>query len=350
MTFEQIPEQRLRNQQLISAQYSSVPDLVSHFGAMQAQDFGMCKWGIGARMPGVSLKDVDAVFEKGELVRTHVLRPTWHVVPARDVFWMLELTGPLIRRVMKSLDRQLGLNEEIYTKCFGIMEKVLGDGNHLTRKELMEVLNLHGIDTSSYRSSHITAAAELERLIISGKPKGKEQTYALFAERIPDPLKLQREEALSELARRYFRSHGPATLEDFHWWSGLNKTDCKRGIEGCSGLIRTEIDDKTCYHFGILEKPEPESVFLLPAFDEYFVGYKDRSAVLDSRHGKQVISSNGIFRPVMLLDGQCVGLWKRNSAKPSAPLEYQFLTELPEFLVSAFEGVAHRYEKFMSAE
>ncbi|NMH29220.1 winged helix DNA-binding domain-containing protein [Flavobacterium silvaticum] len=348
MKFTEIASQRLINQQLINPEIKSIKTLVSHLGAIQAQDFSMSKWAIGVRIPGISEDDVEKALDDADIVRTHVLRPTWHLTSADDIPWMLELTGKNIRRLMGTNDRKLGLDDAIFKKALKLIEKALSDGEHLTRLELMEILNYHNINTSEYRSGHFMMAAELDGLVISGKKKGKEQTYALLAERVKNPVKFSREEALAELAKRYFTSHGPATLLDFMWWSGLSKTDCKTAVSSNEKMLeKAEIQQNTYYFAKWHDVKAGKSSQLLPAFDEFFVGYKDRSASLNPDHHKHTFTANGIFRPILVLDGQGCGIWKRVNGKATVTVETTFLDQIPESRKASFEKQVKAYSNFI---
>lgn len=347
MDFTEISQLRQHNQQLLGSEITDITKLVSHFGAIQSQDYAMAKWAIGVRIPGISDADVDAAIDSGKIVRTHVLRPTWHFTAGQDIHWMLDLTAKTIRRQFASMDNKLGLTESIYKKSFKLIEKALQDDD-LTRPELMEILEFSGINTSEYRSGHIMAAAELEKIVISGRRKGKEHSYALLDERVKNPRKLNREEGLAELARTYFTSHGPATLRDFHWWSGLNLTDCRKGIAANgSDLQQAEIADNSYFFVGEPKFKEKQSVHLLPAFDEFLISYKDRSPSVDPLHQKHAYTMNGIFKPILVVDGQVCGVWKRSVKKGRLLVEVDLLVNVPKDRISEIEKEASRFGAFL---
>ncbi len=242
-----ITDQRLHNQHLNPPTRSDPAAVVGWFGAMQAQDYGMALWAVGQRLIGATEASLQRAFDDGAILRTHVLRPTWHFVTPADIRWLLDLTAPRVRQQVAYYDRQLEIDDALLSRAFGIIERALADGHHRTRSELAEALQVGQIDTSdSQRLVHFLMHAELSGLIGSGARRGKQQTYALLAERAPNATKLAREEALAELTRRYFSGHAPATLKDFAWWSGLTVADAKQGIESLAGeLASAEIDGAT---------------------------------------------------------------------------------------------------------
>lgn len=322
MNLKDIAILRLGNQQLIGTNIRTVKDIAAHLGAMQAQDFPMAKWAVGARLPGATDESVEKALDAGEIIRTHILRPTWHFVAASDLRWMLALTAPHIQRRMATYYRQLGMNEDLCAKSNKIIARIL-EGRALTRAEIMSELKLAGIPTDELRSTHLMFNAELEGIVCNGPRRGKQHTYALIDERVPPGRPVHREEALAELARRYFYSHGPATIQDYIWWSGLPAADARTGLEMAKpGLLCEKIEGKA-YWFKDpgTQAQVSASIHFLPAFDEFMVAYTDRGAALDPALGKATITSNGIFKPVIVVDGQVVGLWKRTLKKDQVLVE-----------------------------
>ncbi|HLF65370.1 MAG TPA: winged helix DNA-binding domain-containing protein, partial [Saprospiraceae bacterium] len=232
---------RLLNQQIAAPHFTRAKDLVTWMGAIQAQDYPMSKWAIGLRTLKASNQSVETALDKGEILRTHVLRPTWHIVPSEDIRWMLELTAPNILTSMRSRHKQLGLTTAMVNKSNTIIEKALKGGNHSTREELVKLLEKADIKNEDNRASHLFALAELECLICSGTSKENKRTFALLSERAPKATSMHKEEALATLARRYFQSHAPANLNDFVWWSGLSITDAKHSIEAIKSELHSEI-------------------------------------------------------------------------------------------------------------
>lgn len=310
---------RLVSQGICSNSFSARKDMVKYMGAMQAQDFEMAKWAIGCRLPGSTDEMIKHSLNTGEILRTHVLRPTWHFVSPDDIYWMLALTAPRIKSSMKSRDNELGLTAEVCAKSNKILEKALEAEKFLTRDALIDILKREKIDSDNPQAYyHLFLHAELDGLICSGVMQHKKQTYALLAERVPDKIMPGKPEALAKLASRYFTSHGPATLQDFVWWSGLSIRDGKEALELAKGELVSEQTGGQMYWFSPLlnfSQIKENSLFVLPAFDEFIISYKDRSAAIPVETSKKAISTNGIFRPVIVFDGRVIGLWKRTTAK-----------------------------------
>lgn len=327
MKLTDISSLRLQSQQLAGTIFTKPHELVHWMGAMQAQDYNMSKWAIGIRIPGSTDEAIEKEISDGKIIRTHVLRPTWHLVSPTDIHWMLELTAPHIKAIAKSRDKELDLTEKLYTKCNSLLEKILAGHKHLTRDEVMLELSRHKIVADGVRAAHLMIRAELEGIVCSGKLKGKTHTYTLLDERVKKSKKITREEALAKLAFIYFSSHGPATLKDFSWWSGLSLTDSKNALEGIkSKLVEEKIGDER-YWLPNTSKVLPSkitSAHFLPAFDEFIISYKDRTAALALEHQPLAFTSNGIFRPILLVDGQGIGIWNRTVKKEVVQIEANF--------------------------
>jgi len=312
------PNKRLVNHLLAKSKFTLPHQVVAWMGAMQAQDFNMVKWAIGVRIPDCTEKMVVDSFNKGEILRIHVLRPTWHLVAPEDIRWMLQLTAPRIVSSMKSRDDELGITGKFCATGFQIIEKALRDNHHLTRDELVERLQMNKIAVNSSQMYHLMFHAELTGLVCSGVLQEKEQTYALLEERVPEVKPLSRDEALAKMAKTYFTGHAPATLQDFVWWSGLSVADARNGLESVKPFLVSEKYDERIYWMPSDTEniaAENEKVHLLPAFDEYIVAYKNRSAVLPEANYQRAVSSNGVFRPVIMRNGRVIGIWKKEVRK-----------------------------------
>ncbi len=347
---KQIADIRLINQQLAGTNFKTPTEIVSWMGAMQAQDYNMAKWAIGIRLPGLTDKLIEDAFNKGEFLRTHVMRPTWHFVSPENIRWMLNLSKEKIKSACKSRDLHLEITEELYTKCNNIIEKVLTGNKQLTRDKLSVVLENSGIEINSSRMVHFMMRAEIEGIVCSGAIHNKKHTYALIEEIVPRTATLNKDEALAKLAKIYFSSHGPATVQDFVWWSGLSVTEARHALEMVKKDFISETIDSQIYWFpdSRPNKPEEESMHLLPAFDEYIVSYRDRKAVLPAENHSKAISSNGIFRPVIVRNGKVVGLWKKSGPKNKITTDFfeqtdnsmLALTEISiDFLTSFYSGI-----------
>lgn len=346
---------RLSSQQLVETDFCTPKELVYWMGAVQAQDYPMAKWAIGARLPGLTDQAIETAIANAELIRTHLLRPTWHFVAGEDIYWMLDLTAPQIKAAQSSREMQLELTDEVISKSNASIEKALSAGRHLTREELISALHQAGITTDQNRASHLFARAELEKIICSGASRGSKTTYALLSERVPKTTELTRDEALQNLARRYFTSRSPATLQDFTWWSGLPARDASRGLElAKSEFDRALIGGRTYWlsHGVTSLHTERDSALLLPTYDEFIISYSDRSASIPpqlEQHMKQ-ISDRGVFRPIIVIDGQVVGIWKRTLQNDSLRIEIQPFMDLNPSTKEKITEAAARYGSFMGKE
>ncbi len=326
MKAKDIPFHRLAAQRISRTEFTNVKDLVKYMGAFQSQDYRMAKHAIGLRLKDADEQLVDKAIIDGDIIRTHVLRPTWHFVSSDDLPWMLELTAPRIKSSMNGRHRELELTPAIFRKCEKIMREALAGGNHMTRDELIKLLNDAKIKTDLNRASHLFAGAELTGLICSGIPEGNKHTYALMSERVKGSPKIGREEALARLARIYFNSRGPATVNDFSWWSGLNLTNARSALELMSEEFPSFSEGTNTFLYsdagGSVEADD--NLYLLPAFDEYLIGYTDRSAVLNPENAKKYVTLNGMFFPIIVFRGEVVGIWKRTIKNDFVDVEFNF--------------------------
>ena len=343
---------RLYNQFLSHTDIMEPAEVVKRLGAVQSQDFAGGKWALGLRMKGATDAGLDQEFNQGKILRTHILRPTWHFVAPQDIRWMLSLSAPRVHMVNGFMYRQQGLDKEIIHKSYKVLENVLQGNKQLTRTELGSAFEKAGIkNAAGIRLSYFMMSAELDGIICSGARKGKQFTYALLEERVPAVKALGREEALAELTRRYFATRGPATLHDFTWWSGLTMTEAKEGIESVkSQFVSEEIDDRT-YWFDSSISPVKEkspTAHLLPNYDEYFIGFKDRSAIGAAVRQAGIIGDDSAFLAhVIVLDGQLVGGWKRTLKKNAVQVEMTLVIDLTKAQERAVEEAASRYGEFL---
>ncbi len=324
---------------------------------MQAQDYSMAKWAIGVRLPGSTDKSIDNAVSNGEILRTHVLRPTWHFVSPEDIRWMLKLTAPNIKSSMKGRHHQIELDDATIKKSIRIIEKALNKGEHLKREVLVDLLEKSGIPTNDNRAAHIFMLAELDGIICSGKIAGNKQTFALLDERIQSQKNFSKEESLKLLAVKYFQSHGPATLQDFIWWSGLRTGDAKHSLE----LVKNEFlcvkVDQNEYWFKEKDYDKEKEgfknkslVYLLPAYDEFLISYKDRNASLHQVNNPKTISTNGIFRPVIVVNGQVVGIWRRTTNKNKTMIEVEFFSPPDKGLQAKIQNYISQLKSFLLKE
>ncbi|MFB9077923.1 winged helix DNA-binding domain-containing protein [Flavobacterium procerum] len=330
MTHQEISHQRLVSQKLYKTSQCSPEEIVKHFGAMQAQDYAMSKWAVGSRCDA-SEREIEEAINSGKIIRTHILRPTWHLVAAEDIYWMLDLSGPQVKRLFASLAKEHGYDEKKLDQVNSAIEKLLSGNNHLTRDEIMQELNIQK-NAGDLSPVIVMMNAELDGLVCNGKMKGKQITYALLEERVSKPkTQLTKEEALAKLAQRYFESHGPATAADFSHWSGFSVTNCKSAINTIKlQLSRITIDNQE-YWFGKNHSGLDnfrESVHFLPAFDEFLISYKNRESSISLEHQSKVFTKNGIFKPVILENGKVIGTWKRTSKKDYVKIETEFFNSI----------------------
>ncbi len=339
---------RLQHQQLVKTSFKKPPDLVAYFGAMQAQEHANSKWGIGVRLPGSTDADIEKAIRNKSIIRTTAFRGTLHLVAAADVRWMLQLIAPSIKTRMGSMMRKLEMDEALLQKTTQHIAKALQGGNHLTRKELITLLQGKGINTDDHRMNHIIYHAAINGIICNGPLSGKQFTYTLLDEWLPGAATYNKQTSLVTLAKRYFISHGPATLADFAQWAGLPVTDAKAGLEGAQAILKSLEVNNTTYWMGPGKKQTSyDTALLLPAFDEYFIGYKDRSTLIDMQFAKKVMTINGIFNPIMVSNGQVTGTWKRTFKKDSVAIVTDPFKPLKKAALKAFEPAAQQYADFL---
>jgi hypothetical protein len=341
----------LQNERLIGAPFEKPEDVVGWLGAVQAQDYPGAKWGIGQRVNGCVDADVEQAYTNAKILRTHVMRPTWHFVMPADIRWMLELSAPRVKITMSSYDRRLELDENVYKRTNSTIMKALQGGAPLTRKELGDALEAAGIAARGQRLGHIVHRAEVEGLICSGEMRGKQHTYALLDERAPGTKRLARDEALAELAKRYFTSHGPAIAQDFAWWSGLTVAEAKAGIEmNRSHLVSEVVDGRTYWSAPSSEtaKVKNPTIHLLPNYDEYLIAYRDHSASLgESLPTRSPFFYEMLARHIVVLNGRVIGGWWSTPKKTEVSIRRKLSAPLSDSQEKAFTAAAKRYSRFL---
>jgi hypothetical protein len=342
---------RLSSQRIAREKFEKPEDVVRWMGALQAQDYLQAVWAIGLRTRSGTLADVEQAIEDGKIIRTWPMRGTIHFIPSADARWMLKLSASRMLAADARRMSQLELSVEIMARCQDLFYNALSGGRRLSRAEMMKLLEDAGISTHLQRGYHILWYSAQSGVICMGPMQDKQQTFVLLDEWASDARDLPREEALAELARRYFSSHGPATLHDFAWWAGITISDARRGLEAAqSGLISEAIQDKEYWMNGSASLPtggDESSVHLLPGFDEYLLGYKDRSAVLAAEHAQKIVpGNNGMFLPMIVVAGQVVGTWKRNIKKKAVDVTLHPFTPLDHLAAQAVEA-AQSYADFV---
>jgi hypothetical protein len=351
VTDTDIVRQRLFNQRIEGEKFEKPEEVARWLGAIQAQDYLQSLWAIGLRLRSATVADIERAIADGKIVRTWPMRGTIHFVPSEDAKWMLKLSASrMIAKDGRRLE-QLGLDGEIMERCKELFYDALRGNKRLSRPDMMKLLEDAGISIKNQRGYHILWYVSQTGLICLGPMQDKQQTFVLLDEWVPDSRELSREEALAELAGRYFASHGPATVHDFALWAGLTVTDARSGLEtAISGLVSAQMNGKEYWMTrdspGHLAHDE-SSVHLLPGFDEYLLGYKDRGAVLDVEHAPKIVpGKNGIFLPTIVVAGRVVGTWKRRLKKNSIDITFSPFVQLGDSEERVVEA-AKRYSDFV---
>jgi hypothetical protein len=342
---------RLHNQGLSKTTFTNPADVVGWLGAVQSQDYIGAKWALGQRIKNATDAAIEQAFNEGAILRTHVMRPTWHFVKPEDIRWMLALTAPRVNAISAHYYRILELDKAIFKRSNAVLTKALQGGKQLTRAELTSLLQKNGIATDDLlRFTYLIVRAELDGIVCSGARRGKQFTYALLDERAPHTRTLERDAALAELAKRYFISHGPATLQDFVWWSGLSMADGRKALDSIRSQLINEVENGRAYWFAA---PTPTRIssptaYLLPDYDEYTVGYTDRSAIFDVTHTTKLDSRGSeLAQYTIILDGHIAGTWKRILKKSEVVIELAPFSALTTAENRAITDAAERYGKFL---
>src|SRR5262245_9673069 len=305
--------ERLRNQRLVKTTFGDPVSVVRWLGAVQAQEYPVARWGLGLRGAGFGEADVEAAFNRGDILRTHVLRPTWHFVAPQDIRWMLGLSGPRVRKTMASYHRNYEIDDALLARSRRVIERTLRDGQARTRKEIGGALQSAGIDVKTLRLAFVVIDAELVGLICSGPRRGKDFTYTLLEARVPPAPAMDGDEALAELTRRYFTSHGPATIRDCSWWSGLTQTMIKRGLEILgSSVSKFETQGLTCWGCDPSSRSRAGALpaHRLPIYDEFLIAYQDRVFVRRDAKTPKLYIGPDRFHHSIVIDGRLAGSWK----------------------------------------
>lgn len=350
MTVAVIAQRRLANQQLCSSTLSDAAAVVHWLGAMQAQDYAGAKWSLGARLPGVTDMAIEKAIDTGKIIRTWALRGTWHWVSPADVHWMLAFVSPRVHQKYAKHLRDAGLDKTILSKSHAVLAKSLEGGKALTREELAEVFVQKGIKTTNYGIGHLLLHASQERLICMGPRKGKQFTHVLLDEWVPAAQRANPDKPLAELARRYFISHGPATARDFMWWAGITLAEARKGIDQIQQeLVAEDVAGETYWQgadFAVAARKS--AVFLLPGFDEFLLGYTDRSAVVNEQHKHRLaMTANGQYSSTIVVGGQVIGIWKRTITGKEVAIELDYFERPTQTVIAAVQAAAKRYARFL---
>lgn len=351
MTDAEIARRRLRNQRLTRPMRGGAGDVVGWLGGVQAQDYAGSKWALGSRLLDSKDDDVERAFDEGAILRTHVLRPTWHFVTPADIRWMLELTAPRVHVANGHMYRKLGLDRRAVDRSNAALARALNGGRYRTRDELRGVLRKAGVATDrEFLMVYLMMWAELEGIVCSGPRRGKQFTYALVDERAPEASTLSREEALAELAGRFFATRGPATVHDFAKWSGLTLTDARSGLEAAQTGLRHVVAEGRTLWYPPAPGPKaegPPTAHLLSIYDEYVSGYKNRGAMVDGRHAARLSAMGNALTCIVVVDGRIVGTWRRRLEKTHVVIQADVFTRLTRPQKEAVAAAADHYGAFL---
>jgi len=353
MKRSEIAQQRLVNQHIARARFQEPARVVEWLGAVQAQDYEGAKWSLGLRLRGAGDADIEQAFSEGAILRTHLLRPTWHFVTPADIRWMLEFTAPRVHQANASMYRKLGLDNAVFRRSNAALARAL-KGRQLTRDELRDALQKAGVVAEGeFRMGYLLMRAELDGLICSGARSGKQFTYALLDERVPSSSSLSRDDALAELARRYFRSRGPAGIPDFAKWSGLTMASARSGLEAVESEFEQDVVDGQSRWYAAPPRSSKKSesiAYLLSVYDEYVSGYKDHSAIARADYGAKLMALGNAVTHILVINGQIVGTWKRVLKKDSIEIATTGFRRLTKAETRAVAQGGRRYGEFHGLE
>ncbi|MFI0482338.1 winged helix DNA-binding domain-containing protein [Actinomadura sp. 9N215] len=335
--------------------FADAADVVGWFGGLQSQDYHLAKWSVAQRLgSGVTDSGLDRAFDDGVVLRTHVLRPTWHFVAPADLCWLLELTAPRVHALNAYAYRRFELDGPLLRRSTDLIADALAGGNHLTGAEIAVLLGRHGIVTEErrrFRLGYILIHAELERVICSGRLRGRRHTYALLEERVARTSGVEREVALAEVVRRFFTSHGPATVKDLSWWSSLTRADVVTGLSLVGDALESTSVDGVTYWSAPGHGPMPAespSVRLLQAYDEYIVGYRQSKHLLDlGGAASAALGRRGLPNGVIVVDTQVAGRWRRTVRADAVVLEAALYRPLDAAETAALHGAADELGEFL---
>lgn len=347
MTSIDIVRLRLINQRLAGTKLTTPQQLVKWMGCIQAQDYGMAKWAIGCRLQHSTAAAIEQDFNEGKVLRTHVLRPTWHFISPEDIRWMLKLSAPKVKTIARPYHQQLEIDNALLRKSKKIITRVLAEHKKLTRPQLTEALKKEKINTSDSRMGHLLMDAELDALICSAGRIGRQFAYGLLDEQAPNTIQLSDEEAIARLAGIYFPSRGPASVQDFAWWAGLTLTDARKGLEAHKHDLHSASLNGFEYWFSPSGNlTTSSSTCLLPAFDEFTVAYKYRDDVLDPQFAASCFYG---LKPVVLHNHKIAGAWQRIEKGKDIHVEVLPFRPKKSVPARALDGARKKYVSFWQA-
>ncbi len=345
-----IARQRAHSHRLEGAQLADPASAVAWFGMVQAQDYRAALWAVGLRVQAATEAAVEQALRERRILRTWPARGTLHFVAAADVRWLLQLLAP--RAIARSARRfkELELDEAVLARSRTLLTRALQGGRALPREALYQVLEAGRVSPAGQRGIHILGRLAQEGLLCFGARADKQQTFTLLDEWVPGSRTLPREAALAELAARYVAGHGPVTAADLAWWSGLTIADARAGLDLAQPRVALEkIAGQPYWRLTSAPQPGPaaRSVQLLPAFDEYLVGYQDRSAVLDPVQSKRINAGGGMLSPVIVLGGHVIGTWRRVVKRGGAVITPAWFASPTPAQARAVRQAAEHYSAFL---
>lgn len=348
-----IAHRRLRAQRLAGPQVDGPIDAVRQLLAVQAQDHAGAKWAVAQRTAGATDHDLDRLFDEGSLIRTHVLRPTWHLIAPEDLRWLLDLTAARVRATTASYFRRLELDDALLGASRDVLRAALEGGRAITRSEVAAAYAAAGIEADALRRSFLLMDAELAAVVCSGPRRGKQHTFMLVDERVPPSPARSRDEGLAEIARRYVDGHGPAQAGDLAWWSGLTMADARAGLElAGTALVRETVGDRTFW----VSASEPAAdggsngdplVHLLPNYDELLIAFRDRSDAADPGLPADARVSETLLAHIIVRRGLVVGGWRSRTGRTSVDLTPDLLVPFGEAGRIALRAAADRLAAFV---
>ena len=341
---------RIYNQQISKSKFKTPAEVLSWLGGIQGQDFSGAKWSIGLRLQNFTESEIEQEINKMTIVKSWLMRGTLHFAASKDIRWLLELLAPKIIKGGAGRFKQLELDDSTFKKSRKLIIKFLKNRNQYTRNEIFTMLNKSGISTAGQRGIHILWKFALDRLICYGPIIAKQQTFVLLDEWMPDTKNVERSRALAELAKIYFFSRGPATLQDFVWWSGLKISDAQIGLDAIMKNLDKEILDGIVYWYKPIESVNKKNIgtFMLPGFDEYLLGYKNKYGTLDQKYIQLICpGKNGLFNPTIINDGQLIGIWKRVFKKNMVIVAPEPFTQFSEVEKKSITKSANLFGKYL---
>jgi hypothetical protein len=343
--------ERVENQRLTGASFASPAAAVGALGAVQAQDYYGATWGLGQRLRGATEESLSRAFDRGVFLRTHVLRTTWHFVLPADIRFLLDASRANLLRRMAPYDKKYELTTRIFGKSHDVLARAL-EGGHRTREELGAALAEAGIRATGERLGHLMMRAEVDLVLTSGPRRGKQFTYARFEERAPRARSLPRDEALAELARRYFTTHGPALLADFAWWAGLTQAEARPAVLATKGLSERVLAGKAYWspRARVPSEGARSSVLLLPNYDEFLISYQDYRPVFDPALASKLVPRERLASHLLVVGGQVVGGWRRTLDTKRVRLEVNALRRLSPAEQRGLHDAAARYGRYLGLE